>query len=87
VRIAQAVSSSASEDDCSEDCTDPLRRGACLRRHAHASVLLRAGVNPRVVQQRLGHSSVAFTLNVYSHVVPELEAEAAEKAAALVFGR
>ena len=36
-------------------------------------------VNPRVVQQRLGHSDVQITLNTYTHVLPEMDAEAAEK--------
>jgi len=37
-------------------------------RHAHAAGLIRAGVHPRVVQDRLGHASAAFTLQVYGHV-------------------
>lgn len=48
-------------------------------RHAHASLLLQAGTNPKVVQERLGHSSVLLTLDTYSHVVPSLQEEAAEK--------
>lgn len=35
-------------------------------RHTHATLLLRAGVNPKVVSERLGHSSVAFTLDTYA---------------------
>ena len=45
-------------------------------RHTHASVMLRQGVHPKIVQERLGHSSVSITLNVYSHVTPELQAAA-----------
>jgi integrase len=48
-------------------------------RHFHASALLQAGVNPKVVQERLGHSTAAFTLDVYSHVIPSLQRDAAEK--------
>lgn len=48
-------------------------------RHTHASLLLRAGTNPKVVSERLGHSSVAFTLDTYSHVVPTLQEEAAAR--------
>lgn len=48
-------------------------------RHTHASLLLAAGVNPKVVQERLGHSSVTLTLNTYSHVLPGLQEAAAEK--------
>ena len=52
-------------------------------RHTHASLALRAGVHPKVVQERLGHSTVAFTLDVYSHSVPAMQ----EEAAALVAGQ
>lgn len=48
-------------------------------RHAHASILLKQGVHPKIVQERLGHSSVSTTLDVYSHVVPGLQEAAARK--------
>jgi integrase len=38
-------------------------------RHSHASVALEAGINPKHVQERLGHSSVAITMDTYSHIV------------------
>ncbi len=56
-------------------------------RHGHASLALAAGVHPKVVSERLGHSSVAFTLDVYSAVIPGLQEDAAERVAALVFSR
>jgi len=46
-------------------------------RHAHASTLILAGVHPRVVQDRLGHASAAFTMQVYGHVAAGLQGEAA----------
>ncbi len=55
-------------------------------RHSHATHLLAAGVNPRVVSERLGHSSVGFTLEQYAHVLPGQQAAAAAAAAALVAG-
>jgi integrase len=55
-------------------------------RHTHATLLLAEGVNPRVVQERLGHSTVTMTLGLYSHVLPNLQREAAEKAGRAVFG-
>lgn len=55
-------------------------------RHAHASHLLAAGVNVKVVSERLGHASVAFTLDVYGHVLPGQQADAAAAVAALVDG-
>jgi integrase len=47
-------------------------------RHCHATQLLRAGVNPKVVQERLGHATPAFTLAVYSHTLPGMQAAAAQ---------
>ena len=44
-------------------------------RHCHATLLLRQGVNPKIVQERLGHSTPAFTLHVYSHVLPGMQEE------------
>lgn len=46
-------------------------------RHAHASLLMAQGVHPKIVSERLGHSSVSITLDIYSHVAPGLQAEAA----------
>ena len=53
-------------------------------RHSWASLALAAGVNPKVVSERLGHATVSFTLDVYSHVLPGVQEDAAEKVAALV---
>lgn len=47
-------------------------------RHGHASHLLAAGVHPKVVSERLGHSTIQVTMNTYSHVIPSLQREAAE---------
>ncbi len=46
-------------------------------RHCHATLLLVQGVHPKVVAERLGHSSVNITLNRYSHLLPDLQREAA----------
>ena len=53
-------------------------------RHTHATMLLEAGVNPRVVADRLGHSTTTMTLNVYGHVLTGRQAEAARLAASVV---
>jgi integrase len=55
-------------------------------RHTSATMALAAGVNPKVVQERLGHSSVTLTLDTYSHAVPTLGKEAAARLDALVGG-
>ncbi len=46
-------------------------------RHTHASLLLARGVHPKVVQERLGHSSITMTLDLYSHLAPGLQEAAA----------
>ena len=48
-------------------------------RHTHATQLLRQSVHPKVVAERLGHSTVTITLDTYSHVVPGLQEEAARQ--------
>ena len=53
-------------------------------RHTHATHLLSMGKNPRMVSERLGHADVAFTLQVYGHVLPGHQREAAEAAAGLI---
>lgn len=53
-------------------------------RHTAATLLLRAGVNPKVTSERLGHSSVAFTMDVYSASLPDLQEQAAEKMEAML---
>lgn len=47
-------------------------------RHTHATLLLKAGVHVKVVSERLGHANVAFTMNVYQHVLPGMQAAAAD---------
>ena len=47
-------------------------------RHTHASLMLKQGVHPKIVQERLGHASVQITLDTYSHVAPGLQEAAAE---------
>lgn len=46
-------------------------------RHLHATLMLKNGENPKVVSERLGHSRVGITLDIYSHVTPDLQDEAA----------
>ena len=55
-------------------------------RHTHASILLKQGVPLKVVSERLGHSNPAFTLSVYQHLLPGMQADAAKAFSAAVFG-
>jgi integrase len=72
----------------------PLLRSAGLPdirlydlRHTAATLSLAAGVSPKVVSEQLGHASVAFTLDVYSHVLPHMQEAAAAQVEALLCGR
>ena len=46
-------------------------------RHSHATLMLRAGIHPKIVSERLGHATVALTLDTYSHVLPGIQEAAA----------
>jgi hypothetical protein len=53
-------------------------------RHTHATLGLEAGIPPKVMQERLGHSSITMTLDLYSHVIPGMQKDAATRIAALI---
>lgn len=55
-------------------------------RHTAATLLLAAGVHPKVVQERLGHQTIGITLDVYSHALPTLQRDAADALGAIVHG-
>lgn len=51
-------------------------------RHTHATLLLELGEHPKVVQERLGHSTITTTMNIYSHVTPTMQRSAVDRFAA-----
>jgi integrase len=51
-----------------------------------ATAVLKGGIHPKVVQERLGHSSIATTMNLYPHVLPGLGKQAAEQVASSILG-
>jgi integrase len=53
-------------------------------RHTWATLALEAGVHPKVVSERLGHSGIAITLDTYSHVTPAMQHDAAATVAAML---
>jgi integrase len=55
-------------------------------RHSYATLALKAGVHPKIVSERLGHSTIAITLDLYSHVAQGLDADAAELVASRIYG-
>jgi len=54
-------------------------------RHTHATILLKQGIHPKVVSERLGHANIRITLDTYSHVLPGLQEAAAAKFEELFF--
>ena len=55
-------------------------------RHTHASILLKAGAPVKVVSERLSHANPAFTITVYQHIIPGMQADAATAFSNLVAG-
>ena len=56
-------------------------------RHTHACSMLKQGIHPKVVEERLGHATIGITLDLYSHVAPGLQAQAALRFEEAVDGR
>lgn len=55
-------------------------------RHTHATHMLESGIHPKVAQERLGHSTIAITLDLYSHVMPGMQEDAAGRVDAVIRG-
>ena len=55
-------------------------------RHSCAALLLQANVHPKIVADRLGHSSVTLTMDVYSHVLPTMQTEATAQLERMLYG-
>jgi len=54
-------------------------------RHTTATLLLQAGVNPKVVSERLGHATIVLTLDTYSHVLPNMQQDATAQLEEMIF--
>ena len=54
-------------------------------RHTHATLLLKQGIHPKIVAERLGHATIRITLDTYSHVLPTMQLETANKINELLF--
>ncbi|MBN6187620.1 site-specific integrase [Aneurinibacillus sp. BA2021] len=48
-------------------------------RHTHATIMLKLGEHPKIVSERLGHSNIQMTLNLYSHVTPDMQKDASDR--------
>lgn len=82
VRFAESVRRCSK--DLGADALPPIRLHDL--RHTHATLLLKAGVNVKVVSERLGHASVGITWDVYAHAMPGMQREAAAQFAAMIGG-
>ena len=71
------------KDDC--EITKPLRLYDL--RHSTATFLLQKNINPKVVSERLGHSTVVLTLDVYSHVLPTMQQDATDQLEDMIFSK
>jgi integrase len=65
---------------------DPSRYRLYDLRHTCATLLLRGNIHPKVVSERLGHSSITITLDVYSHSVPSMQETATENIGNMIYG-
>nr|WP_096231208.1 tyrosine-type recombinase/integrase [Thermoanaerobacterium sp. RBIITD] len=54
-------------------------------RHTSVTLLMKAGENPKVVSERLGHANIGITLDIYSHVLPDMQEEATKKLKDMLF--
>ncbi len=55
--------------------------------HTHATLLLKAGIHAKIVSERLGDSSIALTLDIYSHVLPSMQIEATTHLERMLYSR
>ena len=55
-------------------------------RHPHATILLKQGVNPKIISERLGHTDISLTLRIYSHVLPNMQEEGVKNFGKNIFG-
>ncbi|MGI8494553.1 MAG: tyrosine-type recombinase/integrase [Pyrinomonadaceae bacterium] len=56
-------------------------------RHTTATLLLQAGINPKIVSERLGHSTITLTLDVYSHVLPNMQKDATKRLEQMLYSK
>jgi integrase len=54
-------------------------------RHTTATLLLQAGINPKIVSERLGHATIVLTLDTYSHVLPNMQRDATDQLEQMIF--
>jgi integrase len=83
--VAQADGSPLQPDTLTQDWVRKIADTSLPRirfhdlRHAHATHLLASGIHPKVASERLGHSKIGITLDLYSHVLPGMQEDAAER--------
>lgn len=84
IKSANEAIKKANEETGSDNPLLPVIRLYDLR-HTMATLLLSKGINPKIVSERLGHSSISLTLDTYSHVLPTMQKDATEQMERLMF--
>lgn len=83
--VAQADGTALQPDSITQDWARKVADTSLPRirfhdlRHAHATHLLSSGIHPKVASERLGHSKIGITLDLYGHVMPGMQEDAAER--------
>ncbi len=83
--VAQVDGSPIQPDTLTQDWTRKIEKTGLPAyrfhdlRHAHATHMLANGIHPKVASERLGHSKIGITLDLYSHVLPSMQEDAAER--------
>jgi integrase len=87
-RLTRATNAAQAKQHTEANLSGPAPTIPTIRlhdlRHTHATLGLAAGVPPKVMQERLGHSSIQITMDLYSHVIPGMQADAASKIGGLL---
>ena len=66
------------------ECHPISERHVLSLRHTHATLLMKHSVHPKVASERLGHADITLTLQTYSHVLPQMQQQAADLFASAV---
>ncbi|MEN1761471.1 site-specific integrase [Anoxynatronum sibiricum] len=89
LKAAEAQAIEVAKEAGTYDATQPEKYQYSFRfydmRHTCATLLLQAGINPKVVAERLGHASITLTLDTYSHCLPDMQGEATDKLSAMIY--
>lgn len=84
--VARSIQSTSPTPSSAESPATGCPASAYVLRHTWATLALQAGVDVKIVSERLGHASAKITWDIYQHVTPTMQADASETVARLIFG-